>query len=67
MSNAMANDFAGILATYYPKEGQVKNFLGYQITTLDDFFMLFVYMAIVASVILFLCSRLLLRMMNGVR
>ncbi len=67
MSNAMANDFAGILSTFYPEGGQVKSFMGYQIANLNDFFMLFVYMAIIAAVILFLISKTLLRMMHGVR
>jgi proton-dependent oligopeptide transporter, POT family len=67
MSNAMANDFAGILSTYYPENGQVKSFMGYQIANMNDFFMLFVYMAIVASAILFLISGRLLKMMHGVR
>lgn len=43
------------------------SFLGKKIETLYDFFMLFVYMAGIASVILFFLSRKLLKMMNGVR
>jgi proton-dependent oligopeptide transporter, POT family len=67
MSNAMANDFAGYLSSYYPEAGAVKNFMGYQIADMHDFFMLFVYMAIIAAVILFILSRWLLKMMHGVR
>ena len=43
------------------------SFLGMQINTLYDFFMLFVYMAGVASIILFFLSKKLLSMMGGVR
>jgi POT family proton-dependent oligopeptide transporter len=44
-----------------------KYFLGVEITTLYDFFLLFVVMAGVASVVLFFVSRKLLQMMHGVR
>lgn len=67
MSNAMANDFAGMLSALYPEGGQVKAFFGMQIANLYDFFMIFVVMAGVASVILFLLSKKLLQMMHGVR
>lgn len=43
------------------------SFAGAKIETLYDFFMLFVYMAGIASVILFFLSSRLLKMMNGVR
>ncbi|MDP1744965.1 MAG: MFS transporter, partial [Bacteroidota bacterium] len=44
-----------------------KVFLGYKIDSLYAFFMLFVVMAGIASVILFFLSSKLLKMMNGVR
>lgn len=44
-----------------------KSFLGYKITTLYDFFLLFVGMAGLSSIILFFLSRKLLVMMHGVR
>jgi POT family proton-dependent oligopeptide transporter len=44
-----------------------KKFMGYTINSLYSFFMLFVVMAGIASVILFLLSSKLLKMMNGVR
>ncbi|MCG9879700.1 MAG: MFS transporter, partial [Bacteroidia bacterium] len=44
-----------------------KHFLGATINSLYSFFMLFVVMAGVASVILFILSKKLLQMMNGVR
>jgi POT family proton-dependent oligopeptide transporter len=44
-----------------------KSFLGTKISTLYDFFMLFVVMSGVSAVILFILSRKLLSMMHGVR
>ncbi len=44
-----------------------KSFMGYNINSLYAFFMLFVVMAGVASVILFFLSKKLIQMMNGVR
>ena len=44
-----------------------KIFLGYKIDSLYAFFMLFVVMAGVASIILFILSKRLLKMMNGVQ
>ena len=44
-----------------------KIFLGYKIDSLYAFFMLFVVMAGVASIILFILSKKLLKMMNGVQ
>lgn len=44
-----------------------KTFMGYQISTLYDFFMLFVFMAGAASVILFFLSKMLLKMMHGIK
>jgi proton-dependent oligopeptide transporter, POT family len=44
-----------------------KSFVGYKINDLYSFFMLFVFMAGIASVILFFLSKMLLKMMHGVR
>lgn len=44
-----------------------KIFLGYKIDSLYAFFMIFVVMAGVASIILYLLSKKLLKMMNGVQ
>lgn len=43
-----------------------KSFLGYEISNLYDFFMLFVFMAGAASVILFFLSKRLVKLMEGV-
>jgi POT family proton-dependent oligopeptide transporter len=44
-----------------------KSFIGFKIANLYDFFMLFVFMAGLSSLILFFLSRKLLQMMHGVR
>lgn len=63
-ANAFANKLAGVLSALYPEEGKTTSFLGYQMSTLFDFFMLFVGMAGIASLILFFLSRKLQKMMN---
>jgi POT family proton-dependent oligopeptide transporter len=52
---------------YWNLKPQKPYFAGVQIENLFDFFMLFVYMAGIAAVILFFLSSKLLKMMNGVR
>lgn len=67
MSMATANKFAGMLSGFYPEEGKMKTILGFRIETMSDFFMIFVVMSGVASLILFLLSRKLQKMMHGVK
>ena len=65
LSNAAANKFAGILSALYPDPKMAPPvFMGYTIHNLHDFFMLFVAMAGVASLILFALSRKLQKMMH---
>lgn len=66
LSTATANKFAGILSGLYPETGKVKTLLGYRIETMYDFFMVFVIMSATASLILFLLSKKLQKMMHGV-
>ncbi len=66
LSTATANKFAGTLTGLYPEAGKVKTLLGYRIETMFDFFMVFVIMSATASVILFLLSKKLQKMMHGV-
>jgi POT family proton-dependent oligopeptide transporter len=61
-ANAFANKLAGVLSGYYP-DGKTTSFLGYQIANLYDFFMLFLGMAGVASLVLFFLSSKLKKMM----
>jgi POT family proton-dependent oligopeptide transporter len=49
------------------KVANTKKFMGAKIDNLYDFFMLFVFMAGAASIVLFFLSKRLLVMMNGVR
>jgi len=66
LANAAANKFAGVLSALYPEAGKATpNFLGYQITGLYEFFMLFVGMAGIASLILFVVSKYLQKIMNS--
>jgi POT family proton-dependent oligopeptide transporter len=63
LANAAANKLAGVLSSLYP-DGKTTHFAGYAITNLYDFFMLFVMMAGVASLILFLLTKKLQGMMK---
>ncbi|RYG40092.1 MAG: MFS transporter, partial [Chitinophagaceae bacterium] len=64
LANAFANKLAGVLSALYPSEGKTTSFVGYEMNNNYDFFMLFVGMAGVASIILFLISKKLQTMMN---
>ncbi len=64
LANAAANKLAGVLSGLYPEEGKVTSFLGYQITNMYDFFMLFVCTAGIAAAILFVSTKKLKSMMH---
>lgn len=64
LANAAANKMAGVLSALYPDGGKSTYFLGYQMNNQYDFFMLFVVMASVAALILFLLSKKLQNMMH---
>ena len=61
-ANAFGNKLAGSLSALYP-DGKTTSFLGYQMSTLYDFFMLFVFMGGIAALILFLLTKKLQKMM----
>jgi POT family proton-dependent oligopeptide transporter len=63
LANAFANKLAGVLSALYP-DGKTTSFIGYQMNTLYDFFMLFVVMSGVAALILFLLTRWLQTLMR---
>ena len=66
LGNAGGNKLAGILGGLYPGDGnEIKptSFIGYQINSLYDFFMLFVFMSGAAGIILILLSKRLKKMM----
>ncbi len=71
LANALANKFAGNLSSLLPvtgADGMVisKSFIGFQITTLYDFFLVFIFMAGIAALVLFALSKKLGKMMHGI-
>ncbi|WEK36433.1 MAG: peptide MFS transporter [Candidatus Pseudobacter hemicellulosilyticus] len=64
LANAAANKFAGVLSALYPGSGKTTRFLFYEMTNLYDFFILFLGMAGVASLILFGITKQLQKMMT---
>lgn len=73
LANAAANKFAGTLSALIPGGGEngeaakTTQILGFQITNLFDFFIVFVVMCGVAAVILFAMSRWLEKKMHGIK
>jgi POT family proton-dependent oligopeptide transporter len=67
LANAMANDFAGMLSKLYPEGGNATHIFGHTIANLNDFFMVFVFLSGFAAVVLFVISKVLLKMMHGIR
>lgn len=67
LANAMANDFAGMLSKLYPEAGHSTSFFGHAINNLNDFFMVFVFLAGFGALVLFLLSKMMLKMMHGLR
>ncbi len=65
LANGAANSLAGKLSALYPEPGKSTHLLSYEITNLYDFFMLFVMMAGMASLILFILSKRLQKLMHG--
>ncbi|HTE09545.1 MAG TPA: peptide MFS transporter [Chitinophagaceae bacterium] len=63
-ANAFGNKLAGVLSSLYPNNGKTTSFLGYQMHNLYEFFMLFVFMAGIASLTLFLLTKKLQKMMG---
>lgn len=64
LANAAANKLAGVLSALYPDAGKTTSFLGYKMTNLYDFFLLFVFMAGIASLLLFMLTKWLQKMMH---
>ena len=69
MSTAASNKLAGLLAGLLPvgADGTVtpKHFLGYEIVTLHDFFLLFTFISAAAGLLMLFCVKRLVKMMNG--
>ncbi|MBP5455592.1 MAG: peptide MFS transporter [Paludibacteraceae bacterium] len=70
LSTSTANKFAGILSSLYPQfdeQGQLvqaKSILGFTITNLNEFFMVFVVSAGISSLLLFAITKKLQKMME---
>ena len=71
LANAAANKFAGQLSSVIPSNedgtAKVTSFMGFQITNLYEFFLLFIVMCGAAAVILFVISKWLEKKMHGVK
>ncbi|MCH8325992.1 MAG: peptide MFS transporter [Bacteroidetes bacterium] len=67
LANAAANVLAGQLSTLYPEAGHATSLFGFSINGLGDFFTIFISMAVIASIILFIISKKLISMMHGVQ
>jgi len=66
LSSAGANKLAGVLSSFYPEEGKdTPVLLGYEITDLHSFFLIFVVMAAVAGVVLFLLAKPISKWSHG--
>lgn len=71
MSTAMANDFAGMLSKLYPVQNpetgivESTHFLGFEISSAYQFFMVFVVMSGIASILLFILNKKLVTMMEA--
>jgi POT family proton-dependent oligopeptide transporter len=62
-ANAFANKLAGVLSALYP-DGKTTYVMGFAITNLNEYFMMFVVMAGTASIILFILASKLKKMMD---
>ena len=65
LATAAGNKFAGVLSALYPEPGKPSpSFVGFEITGLYEFFMIFVFLSAAASLVLFLIYRKLTQMMS---
>ncbi|GAA4385637.1 peptide MFS transporter [Hymenobacter koreensis] len=65
MATAGGNKLAGVLSGLYPEPGKAApHFLGFEISGLYEFFLIFVGLSVASSLVLFLIQSRLTRMMN---
>jgi proton-dependent oligopeptide transporter, POT family len=64
LANAFANKLAGVLSALYPENGKATSFMGYKMENLYDFFLLFIILSGVASLILFALTKTLQKLMH---
>ncbi len=63
---SMANKLAGVLSSFYPEEGKpAPVLLGYEVTNLHEFFIIFVVMSAAAGVVLFFLARPISKWSHG--
>lgn len=66
LSSAAANILAGELSTLYPEVGKpAKHILGFEVATMNEFFLVFVVMSGLAGILLLCLSPMLKKMMKG--
>jgi POT family proton-dependent oligopeptide transporter len=66
LASAAANKMAGVLSSFYPEAGKpTPVLLGYKVTGLHEFFVIFVAMSAAAGVILFLLARPISKWSHG--
>jgi POT family proton-dependent oligopeptide transporter len=66
LSSAAANKLAGVLSSFYPEEGKsAPVLLGYEVTGLHEFFLIFVVLSAAAGAVLFLLARPIVRWSHG--
>lgn len=66
LASSLANKMAGVLSSFYPEEGKAAPvLLGYEVTDLHGFFVIFVVMSAAAGVVLFLLARPISRWSHG--
>jgi POT family proton-dependent oligopeptide transporter len=58
---------SGVMSALYPTEKNISTIFGWEIATIFDFALLFVILAGFSSIILFILTKPLLKMMHGVR
>jgi proton-dependent oligopeptide transporter, POT family len=64
MSISAANKFAGVLSGLYPEEGNPQSFIVFDIVNLNDFFMLFFFLAFGSGIVLFFINKLVQKLMH---
>ena len=66
LASAAANKLAGVLSSFYPEAGKpTPVLLGWRITGLHEFFVIFVFLSAAAGVVLFLLARPISRWSHG--
>ena len=66
LASSMANKLAGVLSSFYPEEGKpAPVLLGYEITNLHEFFVIFVAMSAAAGVLMLALARPISKWSHG--